>query len=369
MIADIARKLKQARLATGMSTRMVEIKIPASVRVSHATIANFESGRSVPNMDVLSALADLYQRPLTWFLDRAPSLSGIRYRNLKTKVKVWQRHAFEARSQTLLEGYRRVESWLNDHLGEFPSSLDFDPHVEPARAAAMVREHFDLGEDDPVPSVVNFLEGLGVRVVEHATPLRIDAMAARLGDEQVVVLNPALSAARTRLNAGHELGHVVLKDTSQFPTEDHELSERRAFEFASHLLLTPRMLRDAFKGYSMVRLLSFKQRYGISMAAMIYRAERAEGILSKTVARNLWIEFTKRGWRQNEPGDVRDDRATRFEQLIDGAIIRQQLTWAQAAEIAQMTEADLRERVDAAKQAPPRLENEQEEQSFLRIVH
>src|SRR5439155_15332425 len=92
----LARKLRQARLATGMSTRMVEMKLPAHSRVSHATIANFESGRSIPNMQVLAALADLYHRPLNWFLDRAPTLSGIRYRNLKSKVKVSERHAFEA---------------------------------------------------------------------------------------------------------------------------------------------------------------------------------------------------------------------------------------------------------------------------------
>src|SRR4051794_29706701 len=113
----LARKLKQARLATGLSTRAVATRLSEPARVSHATIANFESGRSAPNLQNLAALADLYQRPLTWFLDSQPALSGVRYRNLKSKVRVSARHAFEGIAQTWLQAYRRVESWLAEPLG------------------------------------------------------------------------------------------------------------------------------------------------------------------------------------------------------------------------------------------------------------
>src|SRR5438477_11698415 len=99
LIEALARKLKQARLATGMSTRMGEKKLPTRWRVSHASVANFETARSTPNMEVLGALADLYQRPLTWFLEAGPTLSGVRYRNLRSKVRVSERHGFEAAAQ------------------------------------------------------------------------------------------------------------------------------------------------------------------------------------------------------------------------------------------------------------------------------
>jgi len=368
-LETLSRKLKQARLSTGMSTRMVEIKLPARCRVSHATIANFEAGRSTPTMEVLAALADMYQRPLTWFLEKGPMLTGVRYRNIKSKVRLSDRHAFEGVAQKWFEAYRRIETWMNQPLGTFPPALEFEPSISPTLAASQVRKHFGLDQDDPVPSAVNCLEQLGVRAIELPTRLRIDALAARLGDENVVALNPSLSAARTRLNAAHELAHVVLRDTADFPTEDHERSEQRAFEFASHFLLTPPMLREAFKNYSMVRLVQFKSRYGISLAAMIYRAEREQGLLTRHIARNLWIEFTKRGWRQNEPGEVKEDRASRFEQLVDGAIIEQRLTLSQAASIAGVNEQDLHARIELAKQGLSSATPDAGEAPLMRIVN
>lgn len=67
---SLAGKLKTARSLTGMSTRSVAAKMAARFPISHATIANYESGRSVPPMDVLATLAQLYERPINWFLER-----------------------------------------------------------------------------------------------------------------------------------------------------------------------------------------------------------------------------------------------------------------------------------------------------------
>lgn len=97
----------------------------------------------------------------------------------------------------------------------------------------------------------------------------------------------------------------------------------------------------------MVRLVGFKERYGISLAAMIYRAER-ESIIPNNLAKKLWVEFSKRGWRRDEPGTVRPDRATRFEQLLDGAVVRGDITWREASEITGVRVDELKQRVQAA---------------------
>ena len=47
--------------------------------------------------------------------------------------------------------------------------------------------------------------------------------------------------------------------------------EAAAYEFACHLLIPESELRKAFDGRSAVRLLQAKEKFGISMAAMIYR--------------------------------------------------------------------------------------------------
>ncbi|KKL96198.1 hypothetical protein LCGC14_1846910, partial [marine sediment metagenome] len=216
-----------------------------------------------------------------------------------------------------------------------------------AQAAQQLRRDLRLGDHEPIQSVVDVLEKAGIRVMELRTRLAVDAMAGQLGDEDVVVLKPDVPGDRTRLNAAHELGHVVFRDCAELRAGDAGEQERRAFEFASHFLLTRRMLKEAFQGRSMVRLVQFKERYGISLAAMVYRAQ-AEAVLPKSLAKRLWIEFSRRGWRSREPGQVAEERATRFEQIIDAAILSGRLSWHQAAAVTGMREDELRDRVEEA---------------------
>lgn len=344
---SLAEKLKHARLATGMSTRAVADRLSRRLGISHATIANYEKGRSVPPVTVLAALAEEYQRPLNWFLDRGPSLAGIRYRNLKSKVKVRDKHCYEGEAQRWLDAYLRIEQKLKAPLKPRLQRPLPTRGEAPHEFALRVRQLLDLKSSDSVPSLVEILEWFGVRVIEMETDLSIDAMAARYGDEEVVVLNPSVPNDRCRMNAAHELGHILLGDCRKENAPDHRGIEKGAFDFASHFILPNSRLKEAFDGQSMVRLVQYKERFGISLAAMVYRAEKAR-FITKDTAKRLWIEFTQRGWRANEPGYVRPDRATRFEQLLDGAIMKGTLTLSQAASLAHVREEEIRRRLRVA---------------------
>ncbi len=143
-----------------MSTRMVADRLPQRVTVSHATVANVESAKSQPSMELLAALAALYERPLNWFIESGPSLSGVRYRNLKSKVGVTDRHVFEGIAVKWLDAYQRVERWLSTPLPRRRSKLTFGSGMSGADAAKEVRKEFKLSDGDAVPSVVNLLEGM-----------------------------------------------------------------------------------------------------------------------------------------------------------------------------------------------------------------
>jgi Zn-dependent peptidase ImmA (M78 family) len=103
----------------------------------------------------------------------------------------------------------------------------------------------------------------------------------------------------------------------------------------------------AFDGRSAVQLVEYKKRFGISMAAMVFRAEKA-GILDERTTKRLWIQFSRRGWRAKEPGHVRADRAVRFERLLDSAISQKRLTWSEAAEVTGIRPSELKRRVYVA---------------------
>ena len=344
--ATLSEKLLSARKLTGMSTRTVADKLAKRFPISHATIANYESGRSSPPMDVLAALADLYDRPINWFLERGKTLSGVRYRNLKSRVKQRELHRFEAEVQRWCDAYVAVEQRLKKQLTSQLAESRFPKTTEADEFSREVRRLLHISEEEPIPSVVEILETFGVRVLELPTELRIDGLAARYGDEYVVVLNPTVSNERGRLNAAHELAHVLFGDCDHDREETTE-TEKRAFEFSSHFLLPNNQLKKAFIGKSMVRLVQFKERFGISLAAMVYRAGKL-GFITKPEAKWLWIEFARKGWRSNEPGLVRPDRATRFEQLIDELQMSGKMSLKEVADLAGVRPEGIRERLNFA---------------------
>ena len=89
VVDTLGGKLKTARSLMGFSTRAVAQKLAPRFSISHATIANYESGRTMPPLDVLAALAELYERPLNWFLERGKVLTGVQYRNLNRGFGCW----------------------------------------------------------------------------------------------------------------------------------------------------------------------------------------------------------------------------------------------------------------------------------------
>jgi Zn-dependent peptidase ImmA (M78 family)/DNA-binding XRE family transcriptional regulator len=346
---SLGDKIRCARLATGMSTRLAAERISRRLNraVSHTTLVNYEKDKYAPGIDVLAAMSSEFDRPINWFLDFGPQLTGVTYRNLKSKVTARDRHRYEALAQRWVEAYRRLEHRISEPLIDASDGFRANPGQSGESLARDLRLKLGLDFDDPVPSTIELMEWFGIRVMELRTDLAIDAMAAMYGDEHVVILNPMVSNDRCRLNAAHELAHVQFRDCKG----QSELSaieiENRAFEFASHLLLPSKQLKSAFEGQSVVRLVRFKERFGISLAAMLYRAEHT-GILSKSQARQLWIEFARRGWRRREPGYVRPDRSTRFEQLLEKAMATEGMTLGQVARCLALREEEVRARIDSA---------------------
>lgn len=341
--SHLATKLKQARLATGQSTRAVSERLPEPLRVSHATLTNYESGRSQPTVELLSVLAKVYDRPLGWFFSDALTLSGVRYRNRKSRVRQSDLARYEAHAVKWVQAYRLLERSVDRPLEGDLQNFRIQPEESGAAAAARLREQMDLAPDRRIGSVSELLDRLAIRAVELPTGLAIDGFAARAGEEYVVILNSTVPSDRARLNAAHEIGHVLAGDCDGDDIDNHGPNERRAFDFASHLLLTDEMLKRAFRDLSMVALVQFKERFGISVGAMIYRAQQS-GLISERLAKQIWIQINKRGWKQNEPGHVAEDRAVRFERLLDSAILEERLTLEQAAELIGVRVQELRER-------------------------
>ena len=131
-----------------------------------------------------------------------------------------------------------------------------------------IRDKYGL-PDMPLPSVVRVAEDFGIRVIHVASDARIDGFAAMYGDTPVVAVNSKISNDQMRMNVAHELAHHLFTDCVIGERLDGVEVEKRAMECASHLLIPDAAIRLAFRMRSMVRLVQYKERYGVSLAAMI----------------------------------------------------------------------------------------------------
>ncbi len=328
-------------------------KCPGGSAVSHVTIASYEKGTTVPPVDVLAALADIYRRTLNWFLDQREGLTDFRYRNLKARVGLAEQRQFEALAGKWVEAYVKLERYLKvPHHGNRSTSKPFllSDGTEPAQLAAAVREMLGLDDGQPIENTVAVLESFSTLALELRASFGIDGAAARHGDKYVVVLNPTANSDRLRMNAAHELAHVLYDDCKHDLEWSDAVVERRAYEFASLLLLPESQLIPAFEGRSFLRLIKYKEKFGVSLAAMIYRGEQSR-IVNTTAARWLWGEMARRGWRKAEPGYVWRDRAITFEMMLESAIQTRALTWSEAESVTGVREDELRQRLtDATNQ-------------------
>lgn len=344
--ATIGQRLKLARQQMGLSTRAAAEIVSRAAPVSHATLANYENGKTQPDMAILAVLSRCYEVDLNWFFSKPSSFSGLRYRRLKSRVPIQQKERFEALSQRWLSAYRSLERHLEKplkghiELGKFRGA-------NPTEAANVLRRDLKLDSDGtdppPVSSVVQVIRLCGIRLIELDAVDGIDGLAARLDHEPTIIINGNVSNDRYRMDMAHELGHHLLGHCDEVSKLNDELADEEAYEFAMSLLLPDVQLRKALKGFSMVRLFEYKLRFGISLSSMIFQGQK-RGLIPESLARRVWIEFAKRGYKKKEPGEVPSDRPTRFEQLIEFAVMKGS-GYDEISRVTGIPQRDLKDRV------------------------
>jgi Zn-dependent peptidase ImmA (M78 family)/transcriptional regulator with XRE-family HTH domain len=357
---NVARRLREARRETGLSTRTVAGKLPKKYAVSHTTIAAFENGTAVPPVDVLAALADFYKRPINWFLEGGESLGGFRYRNLKARVPVVQQRQFEALAGKWADAYLKLDRYLAFYTKRTRKTFCAHENLRPEELAQTVRhKYLGIDDDQPILNVVSALEVFSAWALEIHAAFGIDGAATSCGDDFVIIFNPAISNDRLRLSAAHELAHVLHYECKLHNGWSDIFVEKKAYDFAANFLLPPSQLKAAFDGKSFLKLIQYKEKFGISLAAMIHTAEKS-GIINTSVSRWLWKEMITRGWKSEEPGYVWRDRAITFEIMLDCAIQSKQISWDVAEKVTGIREGELRQRLAGTIEGNPKIDAERE---------
>ncbi len=68
LMKDLGKRIRTAR----DEARMSQLQVGVALQVSDKTISGYESGRIAPPIDKLMQLADLFKKPITFFLGSDP---------------------------------------------------------------------------------------------------------------------------------------------------------------------------------------------------------------------------------------------------------------------------------------------------------
>ena len=100
--------------------------------------------------------------------------------------------------------------------------LDLSHEREPDSAARSLRSYWGLGEK-PISNVIKLLESKGVRVFSLSEDTKnVDAFSCWRNGVPYVFLNTFKTSERSRFDALHELGHLVLHRTRETSRDDKQ---------------------------------------------------------------------------------------------------------------------------------------------------
>jgi Zn-dependent peptidase ImmA (M78 family)/transcriptional regulator with XRE-family HTH domain len=317
------QRLTLARWAAGLTKR----ELAARLDISPASLTQYEAGNTTPRPRTLAGMALILGVPAEYFEHdpkRRRPLGGSRsfFRSLRA-TRQWERDQADARAEHVFDlvAYLAERVRLPEvDVPEMPS-LPRDASREAIEAVAeSIRAAWGM-PTGPVSHVVRLLEAHGVVVVRLASDgHRLDAFSRWFETRPLVILWDGKSdKARSRFDAAHELGHLVMHHEGE---PGDRLLERQAHAFASAFLMPADQMIDCLprrppSGGDWQRLFELRQRWGVSVAAILYRARELD-VLPEAGFRRAMTRLTALGLRHHD-GDTlgEPEKPALLKQAVD----------------------------------------------------
>ncbi|MGX5723158.1 ImmA/IrrE family metallo-endopeptidase [Shinella zoogloeoides] len=300
-------RLTVARQRSGLTMK----ELASKAGIEPRTITGYEAGEYLPSEDVAKRLSRILGFPLAFFMSDdvdIPRAEGVSFRSM-SKMTARQRDGAIAAGAIAF----MLSDWLDAEF-DLPVSVVPDMREDtPQSAAAGLRDYWGLG-NRPIKNMVHLLELKGVRVFSLGEDGKeVDAFSVWRGQRPYVFLNSQKSAERSRFDAAHELGHLVLhKHAAPNGLE----AEKQANEFAAAFLMPEAPLRAVGRISGLPKVVELKRAWAVSVAAMTYRLHEL-GLASKWTYQQLFMEISRRGWRTDEPMPMRREQSQVWKKVLD----------------------------------------------------
>ena len=308
-------RLTEAREAMGLNlTSLANL-----VGVSYQMVSSYESGLKQPSEGTLARICTILNQPVHFFFHDGYE-QGYRhdsvYFRAQQSLRTDLREQVGTRLKWMIEYYIFLNRMLVLPEVNFPN---LDPPNDPTLisrdliedAAVSVRRLWDLGSD-PLPNMIRLLERNGAVVGQISMNLpKMDGASiwSQSHGRPFILLNAdKASYVRSRFDAAHELGHMILhRNIPKGLTQSamiYKRMEEQAHWFASAMLL-PRdlWLHDIHsRGFTLASFKTLKPKWHASIFSMIMRSTSL-GEISEERKVNLIKQLSSRGWRTREPYD------------------------------------------------------------------
>jgi Zn-dependent peptidase ImmA (M78 family)/DNA-binding XRE family transcriptional regulator len=289
------------------------------------TLVRYETSEAVPPIESVAALSDALGFPIAFFdgadLDE-PSVESASFRSLSSMPARDRDGALAAGALAFL-----LNDWVDERfdlpLAQVP---EFKEPISPEAAAAAVRVAWGLAER-PIRNMVHLLEARGVRVFSLAENTKtVDAFSMWRRDQPFVFLNTFKTPERSRFDAAHELGHLIMH---RHGGPQGRAAEDEANQFASAFLMPPSDVKARHpRVYNLNEIIEGKSRWGVSVAALNYRVHRL-GATTEWQYRQFCIQIAQR-FQSTEPNS-RDREISAIWEKVFEDLRAQKITRAEIA--------------------------------------
>jgi Zn-dependent peptidase ImmA (M78 family) len=291
---------------------LTKVALGRSAGLSARVLSDYESGRAVPSDDAVEAIASVTVFPPSFF--HRPDVDDlatewVSFRSLST-MTAGQRDAALNAGALAFELCEWIEKHFELPAPHLPNLSDFAP----ADAATALRTHWGIGLQ-PIGNLVHLLESEGVRVFSLSERVKqVDAYSLWYRDLPFVFLNTMKTPEHSRMDAAHELGHLVLHRHGVPRGHD---AEKEAQAFAASFLMPESSVRAAVQAPfapSLHELASLKLRWRVSLAALAHRLYSL-GLITEYTYRKIFISLSRYG-RTKEPNGIERETSQVFAKVF-----------------------------------------------------
>jgi len=326
-------RLKRARVRAGLS--MQGLVDRADNIVSKQSISQYEKNLKTPSSTVLIALANALGIGIDYFFRNVNvSIGEVDFRKHSSFSKKKQ-EVLKEKIREYLERYIEIENILGldykfeNHLKNEPiNSLDDIENI-----STKLRESWNLGID-PIGNIIEMLELKNIKVLLVDDDKKFNGLCGEVNDEEshyFIVLNNSkeLKSDRKRFTALHELAHLVLPN--------HLLDKEKVSDrFAGAFLFPKESVINEFGAkrtkISIEELAHIKQKYGISIAGIIFRLRQLD-IINEAMFKRFWIANKTSKFDERYPYK-KEIKTTRFQNLLAHAYSEEFISLSKLAELS-----------------------------------